>query len=228
MELLYVYLRIYAALLTVSVGLMAIHYLMNKILINRLLNLPFPRKVERLCSYIGIPFHELSHLMMCLLFRHKIHSVQLFHNFYSRAHVRHSWNRRSYLQEFGQFFISCAPLLILSVCYLFAFSAYFPNNISLKTIEHLMLLLITDKPLLVLLLVYLLPYYCAPSWADCRNVWESALSALFIFSIGMPFVPLQYIFCPLILFCIGYVSVWFIYLLLYIINSMTILIARNL
>lgn len=63
---------------------------------------------------IGVPIHELSHYIFCLIFRHKVHKVKLFSpNFKTGVlgYVYHSYNKRSIYQSVGQVFVAIAPMI---------------------------------------------------------------------------------------------------------------------
>ena len=64
-----------------------------------------------LTGCIGTILHELSHLIMCLIFRHKVKQVKLFRPIQSKkdgvlGYVNHSFNPSSTYQKVGNFFIS--------------------------------------------------------------------------------------------------------------------------
>ncbi|MDD3041461.1 MAG: hypothetical protein PHW56_00680 [Methanosarcinaceae archaeon] len=62
---------------------------------------------------IGTPVHETGHLLMCLLFRHKINEFRLL-DLKSRngilGYVKHSWDIQSPYQNVGNFFIGMGPI----------------------------------------------------------------------------------------------------------------------
>lgn len=64
---------------------------------------------------IGVIIHELSHLMMALLFGHKITQVTLLNvptpENPTLGSVRHSWNEQNKYQQLGNFFIGLAPII---------------------------------------------------------------------------------------------------------------------
>jgi len=73
----------------------------------------FGRKGILVTAWIGTPIHELGHLLMCYVFRHKITKLKLF----SRkekdgtlGYVNHSWNSKSLYQNIGNFFIGMGPI----------------------------------------------------------------------------------------------------------------------
>ncbi len=73
----------------------------------------FGRKGILVTAWIGTPIHELGHLLMCYVFRHKITKLKLF----SRkekdgtlGYVNHSWNPKSLYQNIGNFFIGMGPI----------------------------------------------------------------------------------------------------------------------
>ncbi|MDV0431766.1 hypothetical protein RXV91_12905 [Lactiplantibacillus sp. DA1] len=73
------------------------------------------------CGFLGIIIHELSHLVLALIFRHGIQSVRLLKRPHlhpenesaddlALGYVNHTWNRRSLYQVIGNLFIGVAPI----------------------------------------------------------------------------------------------------------------------
>lgn len=65
-------------------------------------------------GWLGTPIHELSHALMCVLFRHRIDEIALFEP--DRAsgrlgYVKHSFRRDNWFEEIGNLFIGIAPLI---------------------------------------------------------------------------------------------------------------------
>ncbi|MEL7497502.1 MAG: hypothetical protein AAFN77_07820 [Planctomycetota bacterium] len=65
-------------------------------------------------GWLGTPIHELSHAIMCPIFRHRVDEVALFEPDRQSGrlgYVRHSFTPGNWYQEFGNFFIGIAPLI---------------------------------------------------------------------------------------------------------------------
>ena len=65
-------------------------------------------------AWIGVPIHELSHVIACVLFAHRVERVRLFApdaRTRTLGSVRHTWNPRNPWAQIGRFFIGSAPLL---------------------------------------------------------------------------------------------------------------------
>lgn len=64
----------------------------------------------------GVVIHELSHYIMCKIFRYRVTEVKLFRPIAGKVdgvlgYVRHSHNPRNSIQNAGMFFIGTAPIL---------------------------------------------------------------------------------------------------------------------
>ncbi len=73
----------------------------------------FGWKVVLWTGWLGTPLHELSHAVMCKVFRHKIIEMQLFEPDLKTGrlgYVRHSW-KKNWFEEVGNVFIGIAPLI---------------------------------------------------------------------------------------------------------------------
>ncbi|MDY0001626.1 MAG: hypothetical protein RBU30_10055 [Polyangia bacterium] len=65
-------------------------------------------------GWLGVPLHELSHLVACLVFRHRVVAFSLFDpdpRTGTLGYVQHSYRKRSPYQLAGSFFIGVAPLV---------------------------------------------------------------------------------------------------------------------
>lgn len=86
---------------------------------------------------IGVPIHEFSHYLFCLIFKHRVDKVKLFAPDWKTGnlgYVSHSYNRRSIYQSFGQVFISLAPMIVGSLLIIFLIRVFGINSISLSGI----------------------------------------------------------------------------------------------
>ncbi len=75
-----------------------------------------------LTACIGTPIHELGHILMCLIFRHKINSIKLFAinpKNSTLGYVNHSFNKYNPYQISGNFFISLGPIFSGTAAILF-------------------------------------------------------------------------------------------------------------
>ncbi|RXA18484.1 hypothetical protein EQO05_10885 [Methanosarcina sp. MSH10X1] len=73
----------------------------------------FGRKGILATAWIGTPIHELGHLLMCYVFRHRINKFKLFDRKAKDGvlgYVNHSWNPKSLYQNIGNFFIGMGPI----------------------------------------------------------------------------------------------------------------------
>ena len=76
----------------------------------------FGRKGLVITGMIGTVVHEFSHMVFCIIFRHRVDEFSLFRPMKSRydrimGYVNHSCDRRSLYQNIGNFFIGIAPII---------------------------------------------------------------------------------------------------------------------
>lgn len=92
------------------VGLTLILYLCSKYFISKTGN--FGLNFTRITGVIGTPIHEFSHMLMCLIFGHKITEIKLFQisNDGVLGYVNHSYNPKNFYHRIGNFFIGIAPI----------------------------------------------------------------------------------------------------------------------
>jgi len=91
----------------------------------------FGRKGILITACIGTPIHELGHLLMCYVFRHKITKFKLF----SRkakdgilGYVNHGWNPKSLYQNIGNFFIGMGPIFSGTAALIFGMHLLLPDS----------------------------------------------------------------------------------------------------
>ncbi len=64
-------------------------------------------------GWLGAPIHELSHAVVCVIFRHRIEEIALFEPDLQSGrlgYVRHAYRAGNWYQEIGNVFIGIAPL----------------------------------------------------------------------------------------------------------------------
>ncbi len=90
---------------------------------------------------IGTPIHELSHYLMAKIFRHRVHSVNLFHperDTGKMGHVEHSYDTRSIYQKIGNFFIGSSPIIFGSGALVLLLYIFTPDpSLIIKPIMHI-------------------------------------------------------------------------------------------
>lgn len=80
---------------------------------------------------IGTTIHEFSHALLCKIFFHKITDIKWFSlNIDDRelGHVNHTFNKNSFYQRIGNFFIGVAPILIGSIILTLFYKLFLSNS----------------------------------------------------------------------------------------------------
>lgn len=106
-------------------------------------------KSEIYLGYIGIVVHELSHVIMCIIFNHRIDSFKLLimpwnldehSQSPNLGYVNHSYTTSSIYQSLGNAFIGTAPIYGCTAALYFIYKYLTPNfyNLLRTTIENLL------------------------------------------------------------------------------------------
>jgi len=119
-------------------------------------------------GWLGTPVHELSHAIMCLVFRHRIDELVLFRPdpvAGRLGYVRHSFRKHDYYEEIGNLFIGVAPLFGGALVLTGLTGLFYPATIRMawEAIAH------------------------APDGIDFDYWWNQALDAL-----GVVFAPREF------------------------------------
>jgi hypothetical protein len=81
-------------------------------------------------GWLGTPIHELSHVVACWVFGHRVDEVRLFDPDVKTGRlgfVRHSYRRGNWFEELGNVFIGTAPLVGGSLVMLLLLFLFFPK-----------------------------------------------------------------------------------------------------
>ncbi|HLO12641.1 MAG TPA: hypothetical protein VK190_10530, partial [Pseudoneobacillus sp.] len=111
-----------------------------------------PRAVL-ITAWIGVPIHEIGHLLQCFIWGHRVKKVKLLQLNRSDGvlgYVEHQFNPNNFYQQVGNFFIGLGPLfsgigcLILGMYFLipesyFDFTAFIHQNVTPEK-QHLIVL----------------------------------------------------------------------------------------
>ncbi len=153
-------------------------------------------------GWLGTPIHELSHVVMCVLFRHRIDEVSLFEPDQRSGRlgfVKHSWRKGNWFEELGNFFIGIAPLIGGCVALFVLLWVFYPD--SLLPPEQAMVAAtqqtnVTDQVVNVLsevlhpanfttlkfwvfiYLVLCVGIHMAPSWSDYQGAGRASIMVL--------------------------------------------------
>jgi hypothetical protein len=160
---------------------------------------------------VGVTFHELSHLITAVIFRHKINEVRLFRPMQGKidgtlGYVNHSWNSRSLYQKIGNFFIGTAPMffgagllfIVLRVAYPSGFTevteiSEIPGALGFAFRDMFALenLLTVWTPIVFLIIIFICPHMHM-SWADVKGATSGAIAliaAAFLLSLASVIIP---------------------------------------
>ncbi|MDI9394767.1 MAG: hypothetical protein QM426_04825 [Euryarchaeota archaeon] len=87
-----------------------------------------------LTAWIGTPVHELGHLLMCYLFKHRISGFKLF-SLRPRegvlGYVNHSWDSKSLYQNIGNFFIGMGPIFSGTAALILGMYVFLPDSFAM-------------------------------------------------------------------------------------------------
>lgn len=117
------------------------------------------------------PLHEISHLIMAIIFGHKINKVALFqlNSSNTLGYVTHSWNKNSLYQSVGVFFIAVAPLIAATFI---TFIILENAGINVKHVEldlDSITYVLKRLSALEIAIISLVSFYCTPSNSDFKN-----------------------------------------------------------
>lgn len=99
----------------------------------------FGRKAIYITGIVGVPIHELSHLIIAKMFGHKIKEVKFFQantGDGTLGYVNHSYNPKNIYHQIGNFFIGIAPILCGSLFIILLLKIFVPA--SLETTNDLL------------------------------------------------------------------------------------------
>ncbi|MEX0380044.1 metalloprotease family protein [Leuconostoc sp. MS02] len=76
-------------------------------------------KIVAVLGFLGVVIHELSHLLVALIFNHKIVNFKLWQisDDGVLGYVNHTYNPKSFYQRLGNVFIGLAPILVLTLVF---------------------------------------------------------------------------------------------------------------
>ena len=160
---------------------------------------------------IGVPFHELAHLITAVLFLHKIDSVELFRPKKGKldgclGFVKHSY-KKTLFRTLGNFFIGAAPMIFGATAIFFMIKFCFPacfidvnaaisdgldiKELALQSWDAFKAILSIDtlkSPLLLplFILVVCIGAHMNMSWPDVKNATAGAIALL----IGSYLIPM--------------------------------------
>ncbi|MBE6052917.1 MAG: hypothetical protein E7212_03230 [Clostridium sartagoforme] len=96
----------------------------------------FGEKAIYITGIVGVPIHEFSHLIVALIFGHKIKEVKFFQvNDENKAlgYVNHSYNPRNIYHQIGNFFIGIAPIICGSLLIILLLNIFVPASLETTT-----------------------------------------------------------------------------------------------
>lgn len=105
-------------------------FLRNKSMYNY--NQRFGRKAIYFTGIVGVPIHELSHLIIAKIFGHKIKEVKFFQPNIedgTLGYVNHSYNPKNIYHQIGNFFIGIAPIICGSLFIILLLKIFVPASL---------------------------------------------------------------------------------------------------
>lgn len=119
--------------------------------------------IVHIFGIIGVPIHEFSHYIFCLMFRHHVDSVSFFSPNWENGQlgcVKHSYNKYSMYQRVGQVFISLAPMIVGTILLNILSNAFNIHDIGLKSMM--------ENPNLILkYITFVYIFMCISSYMIC-------------------------------------------------------------
>ncbi|WP_117233505.1 hypothetical protein [Vibrio maerlii] len=106
-----------------------------------------------LTRWVGTPVHELSHVVMCVVFRHRIVKIEWVDPTGLGGAVIHQWNPKSYYQNLGNIFIATAPFYFGVFLIVLLTHFVFPSSLFLSYVASISELLVNISQLSDLYLV---------------------------------------------------------------------------
>lgn len=103
-----------ALCIAIPLGIVALILRLLQIALQSRLARWFGWRVVLITGWLGTPIHELSHALMCVLFRHRIEKMALFRpdrETMKLGYVQHVYRPTNIYQVIGNFFIGTAPLV---------------------------------------------------------------------------------------------------------------------
>jgi hypothetical protein len=85
-------------------------------------------------AWIGAPVHELGHLLMCYLFKHRIIKFKLLDLKAKEGvigYVDHKWDRKSLYQNIGNFFIGMGPIFSGTAALVLGMYVFLPGSFAI-------------------------------------------------------------------------------------------------
>ncbi|SFC23418.1 metalloprotease family protein [Clostridium uliginosum] len=136
----------------------------------------FAWKAVAITAIIGVPIHEISHAIFCVLFGHKINKIVLIQKRDENGvlgYVNHGYNPNSIYQQIGNFFIGIAPIfggisVIIALMYTIIPKTYIEfitismNNLHITKINDVALMGILDSYINLIKIIFSIKNFANP------------------------------------------------------------------
>ncbi len=134
-------------------------------------------------SWLGTPVHEMGHVLMCLLFGHRIERMRLVPTHSGGAMVEHSYNKRNLYATLGNLFIGIGPIVTGLSAILLTLHLVYPA--SLQGYFSALAAIVADGASEADMFACIWQLMRGLWMEETRALWTRLLAAIILFSIAI-------------------------------------------